>query len=204
MLSAIIFLQPDQSYNAPELPRFTPSVAAAQAAQMQSQYPGKVPWSLSREVSDPYPALSAPPREAWPLKASTVPFTLYDEKAELPPPPPHIGFTGRTVSNDPASFYQPQLKQRPSLKQQSLLTSKDTKEKLNMARESERHQASQRKHAKRRGLEGGKKRTRKNKRTKTIKKQNTKAANNLYAYHIFLRCEYLKNLYAQTLYHKIY
>ena len=64
MLSAIIFLQPDQSYNAPELPRFTPSVAAAQAAQMQSQYPGKVPWSLSREVSDPYPALSAPPREA--------------------------------------------------------------------------------------------------------------------------------------------
>jgi hypothetical protein len=40
MLSAIIFLQPDQSYNAPGLPRFTPDVASAQAAQMQSSSPG--------------------------------------------------------------------------------------------------------------------------------------------------------------------
>jgi hypothetical protein len=178
----LIFVAPDKSYNALR-PQRDEDAGAAQAVQMPSQYPGKVPWSLSRTVSDPYPALSTPPREAWPLKASTVPFTVYTGEQKLPPPPPLFG---REVSFEPNKVNRP-LKgpstfkgkladpSRLDLKKQSSADPEKTKDKLNKATTIERREANQLKLAQRRGLRGGgKKRTKKNKRSKKIKKSKSR------------------------------
>ncbi len=186
MLSAIIFLQPDKSYNAPGLHRFTYGAAAAQAVQMPPQLSSnvKVPWSLSRTVSDPYPALSTPPpREAWPLKASTVPFTVYTGEQKLPPPPPLFGrevsFEPNKVNRPlkgPSSFKDKQVDpSRRDLKTKSDADPDETREKLNKAITAERRQTNQLRLAQRRGLRvGGKKRTKKNKRSKTQKSKSKK------------------------------
>jgi hypothetical protein len=183
ILGMLIFVAPDKSYNALRTQR-DEDAAAAQAAEMPSRYPGKVPWPLSREVSDPYPALlTPPPREAWPLKASTVPFTVYTGEQKLPPPPTLFG---REVSFEPNKVNRP-LKgpstfkskledpSRRDLKTQSSADPEKTKDKLNKATTIERREANQLKLAQRRGLRGGgKKRTKKNKRSKTQKSKSKK------------------------------